>query len=65
MTNFGRRKILDVISEITAHECRKVGVFLPKKTVGRLSIDIVEKAQKFWEKLISEHKRVGFCYPDK
>ena len=47
MTHFGRRKILDAISQIIADEGRKVGLFLPKKTFERLSIDIVEKHRKF------------------
>ena len=43
MTSFGWRKILGVISKIIADEGRKVGLFLPKKKIKRLSIDIVEK----------------------
>ena len=31
MTHFGRRIVLDAISQITADEGRKVGLFLPKK----------------------------------
>lgn len=45
MTHFGRRKILDAISQIIADEGRKFGLLLPKKkTFERLSIDIVENA---------------------
>ena len=52
MTHFGRRKILDAISQIIADEGRKVGLFLPeKKTFERLSIDIVEKTSKILIKI--------------
>ena len=48
VTHFGRRKILDLISQIIADERRKVALFFCEKTLERLSIDIVGKPRKFW-----------------
>ena len=44
-TNFGRTKILDVIPQIIADRCRKIGFFAEK--IERLPIEIIEEPQKF------------------
>ena len=49
MTNFSREKMLDVIYKLIPKEPTEVvkSVFAEKKTVERLSIDIIEEPQKF------------------
>ena len=56
-TNFGQRKILDVISKIIADESRKVGLFLPKnisskifncRETSKILVEIDIRTQKSW-----------------
>ena len=62
-TNFGRRKILDVISKIIADESRKVGLLLQKnisskifncRETSKILVEIDVRIQKSWLILFGE-----------